>query len=153
MKESFPSPQTPEQQEGVRSKIELHFFRHSIKETDKTKPDADIQLTEEGRMLAKSKAESGDLSQSLVYGSPKKRTRQTAGLVMAGSQEGVTGQESLEELIAKLDQGLQYGTKVGTERLLEFNDDITTTYGQEILGAYKRGEALSWLVHKSDQTA
>ena len=51
-------------------------------------------------MYSKAKATDGDISQSMAFGGPKERSQETAGLMMAGLKDEITGMESLEELKA-----------------------------------------------------
>jgi len=89
--------------EKITSKIDLRFFRHGEKEPSVSgKPDEEIQLTEKGRGQAIKKTEDEDISQSLAFGSSRKRAQQTAGLVMAGKLDEITGNESLDELKQKI---------------------------------------------------
>lgn len=134
------------------AKIELHFFRHSIREKDPNKPNNDQLLTPEGRQLAKQKSSPDtNIEQSLAWGSPRPRAQETAGLIMAGAEADITGQETLAELKNKLDQSLKLGSKIGIDERLNFNDDVTTPYGKEFNEAFKKGKFLRFLVEKSDQ--
>lgn len=134
--------------------IILHFLRHGEKENDKTKPDSTISLTEKGRQQAilKSSPET-DNSQSLAFGSPRRRTQETAALVMAGSQDTITGEESFGELKEKLDQSLKVGTKIAVDKRLDINDTISTPYGTQLLDEIKAGRFLKFLVEQSDELA
>src|SRR3989338_3348594 len=103
--------ESQESKENITSKIELRFFRHGDKESNKEKPDEEIELTETGRKQAVEKSEDTDISQSIAFGSPRKRTQQTAGLVMGGSMEEIIGDETIDELKEKLDRELKIGSK------------------------------------------
>src|SRR3989338_3137579 len=92
------NPENREAKEIITSKIDLRFFRHAEKESDKSKSDEEIELTETGRKQAIEKSGDSDISQSVAFGSPRKRTQQTAGFVMGGSLDEITGNESLDEL-------------------------------------------------------
>jgi|AntRauTorckE6833_2_1112554.scaffolds.fasta_scaffold03066_3 broad specificity phosphatase PhoE len=143
---------TIENFEQPKAKIELHFFRHDEKESDKTKSDFEIRLTESGRKHAKSLSDSEtNISQSVAFGSPRKRTQETAGLQMAGFQEEITGEESLEELKKKLNKDLDYGSKLNTDKRLDFILPTEGQYLEEGLRAFREGKLLEWLVEKSDQ--
>ncbi len=96
----FKSSKTLESNEIVTSIVDLDFSRHAHKEAVKGKPDEKVRLTEEGRLYSKAKATDGDISQSMAFGGPKERSQETAGLMMAGLKDEITGMESLEELKA-----------------------------------------------------
>lgn len=72
---------------------------------------------------------------------------------MAGQMEEIIGNESLEELEEKLDKELFKGSKMGIERRLDFNVDLSTDYGKQAHEAFKRGEYLKFLVEQSDALA
>ncbi len=55
-----------EVKERITSKIDLRFFRHTEKESDKSKSDEEIELTETGRRQAVEKSEDKDISQAVV---------------------------------------------------------------------------------------
>lgn len=150
--EKFFNPEN--QEKKYTSKIDLHFFRHSIKESDPKKTNREQLLTEEGRKLAKEKSSSEtNLGQSVAFGSPRPRAQETAGFVMAGSRDEIIGNESLEELKAKIDKDLAVGSKIGIDARLDFNDESDTPYGKEFYGAADRGEYLKFLVEDSDELA
>ena len=87
--------------EQYRSKIELRFFRHSKKES--SGHGHQVKLSPEGRMLAKEKSPAEiNINQAIAFASPRVRAQETAGFVLAGSQDVITGDESLVELKEKL---------------------------------------------------
>ena len=67
-------PETKEKKEQITSIIDLRFFRHAEKESDKNKSDEEIELTETGRRQAVEKSKGTDISQAVAFGSPRKRT-------------------------------------------------------------------------------
>lgn len=137
------------------SKIELFFMRHDEKEDDETKSDEEIRLTKTGRIHAKGKAERDDMSQSMAFGTPEKRTQETVGLVMSGKLEEITGTETLEELKEKLDKDLplKSGSKIRVDDRLNVETDFTSNYGKKALEAFKNGNYLKFLVEESDGLA
>lgn len=147
------SPETKETREQITSTIDLRIFRHAEKESDKNKTDEEIELTETGRRQSVEKSEDNDITQSVAFGSPRKRTQQTAGLVMGGKLEEITGNESIEELKEKLDKELKVGSKIGIDKRLDFNIDFSTDFGKKVLEAVKNGEYLKFLVEQSDSFA
>lgn len=137
------------------SKIELFFMRHDEKEKDKTKSDEEIELTLKGKIHAKEKAWQNDISQSMAFGSARKRTQETAGLIMSGKLDGITGKETLEELKEKLDKDLllKSGSKIRVDDRLNFEADFSSNYGKKALEAYESGKYLKFLVEESDNLA
>jgi hypothetical protein len=135
------------------SVIELNFFRHGKKESDPNKSDSDIELTKEGGQQAAAKSNTKKIEQSLGFGSPRKRAGQTAGLVMAGRYDGITGEESYEQLKKKLDQDLKVGTKLGVDKRLDFIMDMNRPYDQQVMESFKKGEFLKFLFNDSDRLA
>lgn len=144
-----------EQIKDYTSKIELIFMRHDEKENDKTKSDEEVNLTSEGKMHAKDKAWQDNISQSMAFGSSRKRTQETAGLVMSGKLKEITGNETLEELKSKLDKNLplESGSKIKMDERLNFKADISSNYGKKALEAVKNKTYLKFLVEASDKLA
>ena len=91
-----------------------------------------------------------DINQSVAFGSPRKRTQETAVLAMTGSQNEITGEESFDELKTKINANLKVGSKIGSDERLNFHDDFSTPYGKELLDAFMKGELLKFLVDRSD---
>jgi broad specificity phosphatase PhoE len=144
-----------EQIKDYTSKIELIFRRHDEKEKDDTKSDEEVRLTSDGKMHAKNKAEQDDISQSMAFGSSRKRSQETAGLIMSGKLEEITGTETLEELKEKLDKdlSLKSGSKIRTDERLNIEADFTSNYVKKAIEAIKKGEYLKFLVEDSDRLA
>ena len=92
-----------------------------------------MRLIPAGKIHAKEKAEMDDISQSMAFGSPRKRTQETAGLVMSGKLEEITGTETLEELKEKLDKDLplKSGSKIRADDRLNFEVDSASAYGKK----------------------
>jgi len=149
--ESYPVQN--EATEEISSRIDLRFFRHDEKESDKTKHDNDIELTPKGRMHAKEQAGVGDISHSVAFGSPRKRAQETAGFVMAGNVEGVTGEENFKDLEAKINEGIGYGSKINVDERLNFRLEEDTPYGKAAYEAYNGKTLMSFLIEKSDAMA
>lgn len=146
--------QRHEKLENFSSKIVLQFMRHDEKEKSQPGvPDEEVRLTQKGKLHAMEKAKLSDISQAVAFGSPRKRTQETAGLVMAGGMDTLTGTESLEELKKLLDDGRTYGSKIGTDARLNFEVDENSEYGKRALDEFKAGKLLSFLVHESDALA
>lgn len=137
----------------VTSKVVLHFFRHSEKKSEPSAQDKDIELTTYGKKLAKEKSPSKNVKQSIAFGSPRKRAQETAGFVMAGQEDQITGEENLDELKDKLNAELKIGSKIGIDSRLDFNDDDTTEYGKKFSQAFDGKKLLEFLVNQSDALA
>src|SRR3989344_9312396 len=150
----FENKENKEQIKDYTSKIELVFMRHDEKENDKTKSGEEVRLTLAGKMHAKEKAEQDDIRQLVAFGSPRKRTQETSGLVMSGKLEEITGKETLEELKEKLDKDLplKSGSKIRVDDRLNFETDFNSDYGKKALDAVN-GKYLKFLVEDSDRLA
>jgi len=143
-----------EQEKKYTSRIKLSFFRHGEKENDKSKPDYQIRLTESGRKDSVEKSDTLNIKQSVAFGSQRKRTQETAALRMAGNQEEITGEETLEELKRKLDSEFHgVGSKIGVDRKLNFHIDTESDFGKTSLENCKDGHYLKFLVENSDKMA
>ena len=114
-----------------------------------------MRLTPTGKMHAKEKAEENNIDQSMAFGSPRKRTQETSGLVMSGKLEEITGTETLEELKEKLDKDLplKSGSKIMVDDRLNFEADLTSVYAKKALDSAKNGKYLKFLVEDSDRLA
>jgi hypothetical protein len=137
----------------VEPKIFLHFFRHSEKEKAPGKSDKDIRLSPRGRELAKEKAVDTNLSQAVAFGSSRERTHETAFLVMAGEDDEITGEETLEELRTKIKKHVPVGSKIGVDERLNFFLDESTELGKKARAAFSGGEYLKFIVEQSDRLA
>lgn len=142
-----------EKYKEANSVIEISLFRHGEKEKDDTKSDLDIELTSTGGKKATEKSKTKKMKQAVAYGSPRKRAQQTAGFVMAGALDAITGSESLDELRDKLDKELKVGSKIGREKRLDFDLDFHSNYGQRLIEEFGKGELLKFIVEQSDQLA
>ncbi len=115
------------------AKIELHFFRHSIKESNNvTLPNDDmVKLSQAGKDLAIEKSfDDVNLSQSVAFGSPRIRTQESALYMMTGNEDNITGTETLEELKEKINSDLKVGSKIGVDERLNFSDSNDTPVGK-----------------------
>ncbi|HEY5221310.1 MAG TPA: histidine phosphatase family protein [Candidatus Paceibacterota bacterium] len=142
-----------EAQEPYSSRIELSFMRHAQKEKAPEKRDEDILLSPTGREQAMAKDRAANVDQAVAFGTSRKRTRETAALAMAGGEDDIAGDETLEELQEKLDTDLKVGSKIGIDERLNFVLDETTEFGKEGYDAFNKGEYLKFLVENSDALA
>jgi broad specificity phosphatase PhoE len=147
---SLEQPISPESMEK-EAKIILHFMRHG--EKGKGEDDYDVRLTSKGRMDAKEKAGEINLDQAVAFGSPRKRAQESAALVMAGGSDEITGEETLEELREKLDAGRDFGTKVTSDKRLDFTIDDKTPLGAKAMEAYMAKKYMPFVVNDSDRLA
>jgi len=147
------NPENKETREVITSRIDLQFFRHAEKESIKGRPDEELRLTDLGKRQAVEKSESIDISQSVAFGSSTKRTQHTAGFVMGGKLDGIIGDENFEELSKKLNFGIGFGSKVGTDERLNFSGSFSTEFGKNALESHKKGEYLKFLIERSDHLA
>jgi len=138
----------------IKSVIELRFFRHSINEKNPSKTDQNIELTSEGKEYSTELSEEDtDIRQSIAFGSPRKRTQETAMFVMSGQENEIAGNENFDELKAKLNQDLKVGSKIGIDENLDFKEDQNSEYYKELVASFSKGEYLKYLVEQSDKRA
>ena len=140
----------PENEQRVKTKIILEFMRHGEKENDKTKSDEEVRLTEKGRMMAGEKGEELDPQKevSLAWGSPKKRTQETALRAMFPDIDPNASLEDIEEMIR---EEQKFGKKLIVDERLSF--DLSGPEGKEMLAAFKEGKYLQYLISESDKRA
>ncbi|MFA6908417.1 MAG: hypothetical protein WC289_00855 [Patescibacteria group bacterium] len=142
--------------EGYDSRISLHFTRHGEKEKDPNKSNRERLMTAKGRQQAieKGKKREGRHDAAMAFGSHVVRSQQVAGYEMAIAQgrTDITGDETLEELKAKLDQDLEYGHRVGEDKRLGF-DFYDKEYERITDEAYDKKQGLKFVVEESDQLA
>jgi broad specificity phosphatase PhoE len=134
-------PSIPEIEQEPSSRINLSFLRHGEKEPGK----GDVSITEKGKQQAKEAGlrfrKEPDVARTVGFGSPRIRTQETAAWLMSAGRDDITGNESVEELKAKLDEGLMIGKKIGIEPKL---DAIVT--GGEGQAALREGRYLRFLI-------
>jgi hypothetical protein len=155
--EAVPTPEYQEAKKEFSSRIVLSIFRHSDKE--KALPgqaDTEVLLTGKGRDIALERSSlfklpDSSLQQAVAFGSPRKRTQETAALVMGGT-ETFSGEETLDQLQQKIDQGKKFGSKLSVDHRLDFTLD-KSPYGDELMKSFKEGRFIDFLVHESDERA
>lgn len=155
--EHFEKPVNPEAKE--KATVLLHFFRHGEQFKDPAKSDPDYELSPAGRSqgLRKSKTieERTNLRQAMAFGSPRKRAQQTAAFAMAGQAlDTIVGDESLQELKEKLEEGIGYGSKVMGDPRLDFFMDKNTPFGKVAFDAFaNKKQYMKFIVEESDTVA
>ncbi len=149
------NPPKIEVEKPYSSKIELHFFRHSIKESSiVTETDYGVRISKEGKKLAKQDSfKDVNLSQAVAFGSPRVRAQETAGFMMASARDDITESDTLETLREKLDAEFKLGSKIGIDERLNFKENRTTPVGKVIYDAMDRGEYAKAIVEESDRIA
>lgn len=152
-----PELQSSAEQERVKeTRVILEFMRHGEKDANKIEPkktDEEIRLTPQGRGQAMEKGkEIGPQPEvALAWGSPKKRTQETATHVMMATDERINQDASLEEMEYAIAQEVKFGKKIIEDERLNFS--VSGPEGKEMLEAFKAGQYLSYLVEKSDRRA
>lgn len=141
-----------ENKERITSKIILHFLRHGAKVKGDI-PDQETPLSEVGRIQSRQKAELDDISQSVAFGSPRIRTQETAGFVMGGKFDSITGTETLDELRDKLNKGSRFGNKIRIDERLDIHEPETDEYDDRFYGAADDDKFLKFLFEESDEVA
>mgnify|MGYP001582948528 FL=1 len=141
---------TPEQEKPVETKIILEILRHGKKESDKTKTDEELRLTEEGRKMSQEKgsALSPQAEVSVGFGSSKKRAQETALRVMLPE---INENTSLEEIEKMISNEIKVGKKLVEDERLDY--DFDGPEGKEVVEAFKVGQYFQYMLEKSDQRA
>ncbi|MBU4370233.1 hypothetical protein KKG58_05825 [Patescibacteria group bacterium] len=146
------------EKENFDSKIFLSFFRHGEKPS-KMAEGAGVGIIPESRKeCIKNAPDFGpenrkDIEQSIGFGASSLRTLETAGFIMGGIKDEITGEENLEELKKKLDKEINIGTKLSNEKLLSFAFSKDSEVDQSLIQAAKKGDWLKFIVEKSDNMA
>lgn len=153
----------PPSEESKKQAEELALRYYPPEDRERMVEDVGRLLTEEGRKLALERGpeyfpeelvdieDIRRLTQAVGFGSPRIRTQETVALIMGAGI--VTGEENLEELKKKLNEGLRVGSKISIDPKLDFFVDENTELGQLHAKAYKEGRLLDFLVHESDELA
>lgn len=135
------------------SRILLHFLRHGEKESVPGKTNQKQMLTAAGRYQGLETGLKGPEAKpsAMAFGSDIPRSQEMAGFDLAGAQrrEDISGDESLEELMDKLNQGRKVGTKLAADPRLGFYYE-PELYSQ-VSNAGKSG--LKFVVESSDEIA
>lgn len=143
-----------EQKEKYTSKIELNFFRHGDKESDKTKSDDEIRLNESGRGQAVDRSvELKNPRLAKAMGSPRIRTQETAALVMLGKEKDMNPSEGAENVKEIASPGISNSPRIVEDDRLNFFLDEATESGKVALDNFKKGNYIKWLVENSDADA
>ena len=149
-----------EKEPQAETKVILEFMRHGEKDPNKTEPkktDEEVRLTSKGKAMAveKGKSLNPQPEVSIAWGSPKKRTQETAAHVMLANQEQINPEASLEEMEATIDKELN-GSGKTRRKIIEderLSFDLSGPAAGEMLEAFKAGKYIPFLVEKSDDLA
>lgn len=141
-----------EDKEDFSTKIELYFFRHDDKGNADGRTDQEVQISEKGRKHAASFSTDDQIEQSVVFGSPRIRTKETAILHMAGKmfteEEFQEGNYAFEKLIEKIGMN-----KIATDKRLDFFTGNNNKFNEDVKLAFSQGSYLKFLVERSDEFA
>ena len=138
--------------ESFSTKIELYFFRHDDKGSADGKTDQEVRISEKGRKHAASFAEDNSIDQSVAFGSPRIRTKETAALHMAGK---MFTEEELEESNYTMDKLIKKigPNKIATDERLDFFLGNNDRFMEEVKASFGQGTFLKFLVERSDELA
>ena len=140
--------------ENYSSRTLLHFFRHGEKASDPNKTNFEQLLTKKGKLQGYEKGKKGPEAYptAIAFGGYVKRAQEIAGTTMAGAKRmEITGEESLEEIKIKLDEGLNYGSKMGIDKNLGFYYESEFCKIKD--DAYNESRGLKFIVEESDELA
>ena len=145
-----------EGEKQVETKVILEIMRHGEKEIAHDKSNEEIRLSEKGRNDAIEKGErrSPDINSSVAWGGDKKRTQETAALVMLANEitDGkLDSNASLEEINETVNKGLGFGKKIGIDNRLSFYPNGPT--GPDLQKSFKEQRLLNYLLEDSDKLA
>lgn len=146
-----------EEKEIPQPHIRLEFFRHDEKEEPTTagpRPDDEkVRLTSEGRKHA---TEAGaqkrpQADMAVAYGSPRKRSMETAVRHMLANEVSITDDMTLEEIEKEIRKHVKVGSKQKVTEKLDFNFEGTQEYHDEFYRHYLQNhDSLYFLVEESD---
>ncbi len=163
------SKRGPEHEKRPTSEIALWIGRHAEKNkpdkqaeafTARGKPvpveditDQMIELAPQGVVNARGKSVPENAKNAVAYGGPRIRSRQTAGLIMAGAHLDLADDAGAQEMIDQINResGVKVGTRVGTDQRLDFV--LNGSYGERVESEYAAGRLMSYLINHSDEDA
>ncbi|MCA9351842.1 hypothetical protein KC866_00415 [Patescibacteria group bacterium] len=131
--------------------ILLHFFRHDKKEKEYLlgekgeNKDYPVRLTIEGKENARSYHNPGRASQSVAFGSPRARSKETAALHMHGEKAMLSGNETQEEF-----KELMKELNVATDDKLNFHLEADNAYVTRAFEEHAKGRLFEYWVTESD---
>lgn len=139
-------------EDGPTTKVVVDIFRHSLKENNPNKTNAEILLSSDGRELARERGKDFHVQPevALAGASLLDRTAETALLAMLNEQEKIKTDDSLEVMEAKIKEEIPLGKKMYRDKRLGFvlNKNEAGKAGYE---SFYGGRFLNWLVQDSDR--
>jgi broad specificity phosphatase PhoE len=150
----FESSVNQESAEKYVSRIKLNFMRHAEKAesySDNDKVDSKVTLTSRGKREAKEKAKEFPNPQKMGIASSRDRAQETALFALAGTEEGITGEESIDELWEKVDKDIKYGSRLGVDARLDFGFSKDDPEFLELQEAFEEGTYLKKLIENHNQ--
>jgi predicted RNA-binding protein with TRAM domain/uncharacterized protein (UPF0262 family) len=153
--ESFNPTKKLEKLEKPRPiEIRLNFFRHDDKENspdlgDQTKThnrDYPVRLSEEGRINSVEQHRDDVAEQSVGYGSPRFRSKETVALHMLGEEVSLSGKETPEGF-----QEIMKSLNIATDEKLNFQFEADNDYVKKVYDQYKQGKLFEYFVKESDK--
>lgn len=142
-----------EEEKKTETKIVLDFMRHSKKEQVEGKPNKEIRLTEEGRILANKKGENlgkkgnevdeRDPERAVIWSSGNERADETGYHAMI---PGIDENATLEQIEEEIDQNMLGLKKLGVDKRLDYYPETDAESK-----AFGDGEYIKYLVERSDK--
>lgn len=164
------SLQGPEREKKVTSEIQVWIGRHAEKYKTNAQAEAFsrrgevvpveditdqmIELTPQGVANAQGKSLPENTENAVAYGGPRIRSRETAGLMMAGAHLDRSDDAGAQEIIEEINKqsGVKVGTRVGMDRRLDFVL-ADNPYGVKVEEEYVAGNLMRFLADHSKEEA
>ncbi len=142
-----------ESKEQLTSKIVLEFFRHGEKENKEGVANESLMLTSEGRNQATKKGKElhPQPDVSIVVGSPRRRTQETATRIMLAEKEEITPEMSLDEIEEIINSEQKYGKKIIADSRLDFS--LEGPIYKKVKEAVNAKNLLNYTIYESDRDA
>lgn len=143
----------PEGEKAVETRVILEFMRHGKKESAPSKADEDILLAPEGRVQVTQRGKElmSQPDVSVAFGSPRKRSQETAGRVLFAGAEIDNPDMTLDQMEQVIDFYMKGAEKIREDVRLNF--DLGGPAGKAALAAFKEGRYIPFLVGESDAAA
>ncbi len=130
--------------------VTLYFIRHGEKQKAE-KPDELLELTEKGRLQAVKlgKQIRPNPNVAIAFGSPRKRTQETAACVMLARD--IDPNASLKDIEEKIAEQVKVGKKIFVDKRLDFN--LGKFEAASIKAIIDEGRLIPYWVEESDELA
>lgn len=134
------------------SRIKLYIMRHAEKEGQNKidHVDSKIALTPKGRSSSIARSHELDVKQGIVIAGDRDRTQVTGLYAYAGKNEKITGEETFDELRAKVDSGLKYGSRMLIDERLNLAFKKGTPESEDLQKAGDEGRYVKRIIEKHD---